>query len=87
VIKEGCPVSFIESEGDFGDFRANWKEIYSNVADGKLRFGDMELYQVGTLDQEAFESVSWDPVAAIEVARAKESLVQVLLEESAQVRG
>jgi len=47
----------------------------------------MELHQVGTLDQEASESVSWDPVATIEVARAEESWVQVLFEESGQLRG
>jgi len=75
-----------EREGEFGDFWADWKDVYSNVADAQLCFSNMELYQVGAVEEEG-KSVSWDPVTAVEVARAEEGRVQVLLEESAQLRG
>jgi len=39
----------IEREGEFGDFRADWKDDNSNVAYYKLSFSDIELYQVGAV--------------------------------------
>jgi len=84
--KEGCPISIAKSEGDLSNRWADWKEISSDISNGYLRFGDVELYQVGAVGEEG-ESVNWDPVAAIEVARAEERVVQVLLKESDQLRG
>jgi len=46
----------------------------------------VELYQVGEIRDEAEKSVSWEPVATIKVARADESGVEVLLNESGQLR-
>jgi len=76
----------VQSEGDLGDFWADWKDVYSYIDDGQLCFSDMELHQVGAVEEQG-KGVKWDPVTTIEVARAEESWVQVLLEESDQLRG
>jgi len=47
----------------------------------------MELGQVWASEDEADKSFVRDPVAAVEVARVEERRVQVLLEESSQLRG
>jgi len=75
----------VQSEGDLGDFGADWQDVNSNVADDKLCFSNIELYQVRTIRDDAKKSVNWDPVTAIEVARVEERVVQVLLKESAQL--
>jgi len=85
VSEEGCPISIPKSEGDLCNLWADWKDDNSNISNGYLRFGDVELFQVGTVDEEG-KSFDWDPVTAIEVARAEEREVQVILEESAQLR-
>jgi len=84
--KEGCPISIAESEGDLSNLWTDWEEIPSDISNGQLRFGDVELYQVGAVGEEG-ESVNGDPVTAVEVARAEERVVQVLLKESDQLRG
>jgi len=85
VNAEDFPIIRAEGEGEFGDFGAHWKDVDSNVANGQLCFGDVELNQVGAFSDED-KGFNWDPVAAIEVARAEERVVQVLLKEFGQLR-